>query len=462
MPRIKARAIWVMAFVLLAVIGIALAFWRLWPAQEQSLILPDGSKLTLLRVTYGTNHVCRYETGWQEWLYPLLPKSLKPNLSPREATFSTAENTLMVWFRDDGTHHINQPFVAVIDEYGVESSLFRSPNYTRTLNAGRKQSGTGGGVVVSLAGPHISGWNLDSHPRRSKSFNVVIYSRERNGEPVRVGQFSIRNPAANDTQAWTAEPLPLTRETNGLEITLAQFETGRVEERLDSVLENLDAKYCSRASFQLKENGEAADNWTVNGINARNSSGEILRPQSFVPRWRNGRLVVDFRGGLWLDEPAWKLNVDFQRTAGFPPEELWSINGVGVPPGSEIAATNVVVEKSGKKFEFLGVSGPGAKLAEPYTGIEPIANIHVRTPYLLDGWRIALVEVRDNRGQKARLEDYIRTASVGSGGATYKQMLHGFSFEIPQGVKTLDITFAITPMRHVQFVAKPTLFKPSE
>src|SRR5262245_13715713 len=98
MGSTKFRLLWIaaMLLVLVAVIGLAVCLMR--PPRTQSLPLPDGSELKLLKVTHGTNHVCRYQTGWQEMVYPLLPKTLRPNLSPREMRFTTVEDTMMVWF----------------------------------------------------------------------------------------------------------------------------------------------------------------------------------------------------------------------------------------------------------------------------------------------------------------------------------------------------------------------------
>jgi hypothetical protein len=69
LPQIKGRAFSDHGLFLLVCshLGIGLAFWQLWPAQEAVTgFCADNSKVTLLKVTYGTNPCLRYETGWRE------------------------------------------------------------------------------------------------------------------------------------------------------------------------------------------------------------------------------------------------------------------------------------------------------------------------------------------------------------------------------------------------------------
>jgi hypothetical protein len=168
--------------------------------------------------------------------------------------------------------------------------------------------------------------------------------------------------------------------------------------------------------------------------------------------------VVDFSGGLWLDEPAWLLNVEFGRTENFPPEELWLITGVRIPTNKKVAETRIVTTRSGREFEFLGVSGPNAPLRDQFTGIRPHANFHLRTPFPLAEWHLFLMDIKDDQGRQVRTHGVCTAASI-LGGATVKHLLYGFAFDLPDDAKTLDITLAITKGRHVQFVAKPTLFR---
>jgi hypothetical protein len=107
--------------------------------------------------------------------------------------------------------------------------------------------------------------------------------------------------------------------------------------------------------------------------------------------------------------------------------------------------------------EFLGVSAPRAKLSEGYTAMGPHANIHVRAPYPLEGVRVKLVKVSDERGREAKLQGTSSSTGTGGRGATPKESLFGFGFDIPEGAEALDVTLAVTRSRQVEFLAKPAL-----
>ena len=107
---------------------------------------------------------------------------------------------------------------------------------------------------------------------------------------------------------------------------------------------------------------------------------------------------------------------------------------------------------------FLGVSGLKNFAVTQVT--PAYAVIHVRTQYPLDSLRVMLVEVRDDRGRIASPRGLTNTISTGGGGNTPKESLTGFRVEIPEGAKSLDITLAATPIRHVEFLAKPVLTQP--
>ena len=70
--------------------------------EPQAVVLPDGSRLSLLKVTHGTNHVCRFGHRWQDFLYPVLPPKLRVRLSARVVEWSSFNrDTVMVWLRRD-------------------------------------------------------------------------------------------------------------------------------------------------------------------------------------------------------------------------------------------------------------------------------------------------------------------------------------------------------------------------
>src|SRR6266536_1799697 len=116
------RARWLSLGVLLIVTvgGIA---WLVLPLPgPQTVVLPDGSRLTLLKVTHGTHHVCRFDHRWQDFLYPVLPAKLRVKFSPGVMEWdSLNRDSVMVWLRRDGL--ATQLYLAVADEQSLESPL---------------------------------------------------------------------------------------------------------------------------------------------------------------------------------------------------------------------------------------------------------------------------------------------------------------------------------------------------
>jgi hypothetical protein len=315
---------------------------------------------------------------------------------------------------------------------------------------------------VQLVGgsAQISGWELKSFPRRAGQFTLRVYRQEISGKVNAVGEFAVHHRSPKPFPDWTPESLPAVRQTNELEIALEKLETGLTGKETGHGPAGEGAKSFSRAKFTLRENGAATEKWSVCGIAVVSAAGEIRTGGSYGSLWRHGEHQLHFEGGLWLEEPAWKIGVDFARTANFPANELWALKGVHVPPPGEVVNVRIVTNLHHAELEFLGVSGSNANLPEDYAGIRPHANIHVRTPHPMDGLRVVLVEVQDDQGRKLETNGSTTRTSMGGRGNTPKEMLHGFAIQIPPDARSLDVTLAVTQVRHVEFFAKPVLFEP--
>lgn len=451
--------------VLLVVAGIA---WLVaqWP-QPQIISLPDGSRLTLLNVTYGTNHVCRFGNRLQDLLHPFLPPKIRAKFPPRVTEFPTSSETLMIWLRYDATminRALRPPFfLAVADENGLETGLLAGANLTRTLSSQNAPAATPSGTlpVKKRLGrqttSQISGWELREYPRRARQFTLRVYPVDINGDAAPVNDFLVRNPGPRRLPTWTAETLPARRLTNGLEIILTRLETGLPGKETSHGQVGGRSKSFSRAAFRVNNNRAPTEAWNICRISAWNAEGGFRPGGSCSSRWQSGELWVDFEAGLWLEE-TWKLTVDLMRTGDFPPDELWVIKRVRVPRPGELVEQRVITNLLNTELEFLGASGPDTSLAESHVGVQSRANIHLRTPLLLGGVRVVLVQVRDDQGRQSTTCGSTARTSMGGRGNTPREMLHGFAIELPEDAKSLDITFAATRVRRVEFLAKPVMF----
>src|SRR6266508_88235 len=123
------RARWLSLGVLLIVTVGGIVWLARQPRKPQTIALPDGSKLTLLAVTSGTNNICRYGSGWKEFLYPLLPLKLRVKLLPARVMEwdSFNRDSVMVWFRRDRMPNsavaATRLYLSVAGDRGLESPL---------------------------------------------------------------------------------------------------------------------------------------------------------------------------------------------------------------------------------------------------------------------------------------------------------------------------------------------------
>jgi len=132
--------------------------------------------------------------------------------------------------------------------------------------------------------------------------------------------------------------------------------------------------------------------WSVTGILATSATGE--RRVSPGGRWWGDIHSAYFQGPLWLDEPAWKLQVEVSRTTHFPPEQLWKLVGVPIPGTRQIAGGGALTNLYQAELEFLGLSPPGARLRSRYVSVDGCWNAHIKTPYPVDELRFSLISFR--------------------------------------------------------------------
>jgi hypothetical protein len=187
----------------------------------QQLTLPDGTVITLVNISFGTELTYPKPAAWRS-LAQHLPKGIVKlwNPIPAATVFqSFPEPALFVLFhRSAAPTNCNTEdlYVAICDESGLEcepraegSSLMLGPWGPR--------------------GPNDAKLELRSSqafPRRSKELIVRAYSWSRTnaGNPfVNAWEFRISNPACRPYPQWVLEALPATRNTGDLSVALTQL-----------------------------------------------------------------------------------------------------------------------------------------------------------------------------------------------------------------------------------------------
>lgn len=179
--------------VVVVAFGSVVALMRKQAAQTWRL--PDGSELSLAKVTYGKTHEMRSGNGWRDYLYPVLPLKWRAKLGCQVATLTPADpDSVVVWFwlknqpppgllpSGFPSRALEQYHLMIVDENGFESEPVG-----------------GSGDYISTPGQELNCRELP--PMRSmqnKEIKIRIYTAESENETRRqlVGEFKIPNPKA--------------------------------------------------------------------------------------------------------------------------------------------------------------------------------------------------------------------------------------------------------------------------
>src|SRR6267154_4679594 len=150
---------------LIVFLAVAMAAGLLWFAHNsprRAWPLPDGSVLSLGQVTFGTNHLFRYGNRWQDFLYPIVPRSWRNKFHFKVATLtSERSDSVVVWLQRstkvsrNGFARVTSQHsfrLAVLDEHGLESAPCDGS----------------GSISIVASGFDIIGMELHDYPHRAR------------------------------------------------------------------------------------------------------------------------------------------------------------------------------------------------------------------------------------------------------------------------------------------------------
>ncbi len=423
--------------ILVALVALAV----LARPRGRSFTLPDGTVLTLEHVSFGKQHYYDGRRWWERWL-PRLPAlwqrtlRIAPSSASPAMTRSTTNETLVLWFHMRWGSASNPPpwyEVEVLDE---NAQVRRGP----TWRSGQVLSGI----------QRIAGIGFDAFPRRSRKIILRYYERN----PATYGQelkweLPISNPAHGPFAAWPPTPLPATQRDGPLEFTLTRLVAGVDTDNWDRRATN-PMKAGTLAAFRISENGRAATNWQVVNILSFDATGNVADNQMRLGRREKGESVMVFTGGLWSDEPAWKLRAEFSRDSGFLPEELWTVRGLRTkdvnPSPQWITPTNVLSSTNfgGYTLELRQLFRPGGGASRSGPVVE--ANVLVKPDPA--EYRLTLVKATNEKGESVRGD----AIGWGRNGGESK---YQFYLKDLGDAQSLDLTFAFHKSRFAEFTVKP-------
>lgn len=419
--------------VVVAIIFAAIvtgAVW--WELRKQVITFDDGSELTLLGADYGRQH-----------------KSPEINVAGgvlRSHSIDTSNNTLVVWI------HLKFPSKAWRN---FQYYVYDKANTACVANSIENNSNT-------RSQNQIVGVQFDAFPRRQSSFYLRVQENSNDGQEMADQKFVVSNPAQGPFMNMTGALLPDTEEDGTFSATLKKL----VAHAKMPFMRNNDADDTDpinqgvQATFGVKINGTNADNWQPVSIETSDGTGNS------ITGWLNGQqqgddYVASYQYGLWTDEPAWKLRVEFSKQSDFNDDELWTVPGIPAQASryrdfwSGRRGTTAKAKTTAPFAETdLGSYHLSIFPVKQFTDMansNPQGGLTVEVdPAPAAGMRLTLVKFTDDQGDDIQHWDYGSTD-------TRKGILYRYGLQDLQGGTNFNLTIAFHKSHFVEFTAKPEI-----
>ncbi|HEY3761394.1 MAG TPA: hypothetical protein VGN23_06570 [Verrucomicrobiae bacterium] len=422
--------------ILWSIIGFLIAGFAIagvwWTTRPQVIILKDGTKVTLLGMTYGKHNV---------------PPKIKFNgrsIRGGGAPIDSTNDVGVVWIEEQYKGASWSQFqLAVSDPANTAATTCWGGSYNDVRH-----------------GVELIGFRLDAFPRRSGKIILRIISYGSRGQQLAKGQFTVADPAHGSFPQWPTDPLPNTQTDGDLSVTLNSLDANAKSpyNRYNGIPKNDPLNKAVQVDFDVEQNGKPATNWYPIQLIASDATGN--NATAWINENNQGNTpTYTFESTLWPNEPAWKLNVEFSRRSGFSQDELWNIPNVPVKPGTQQDAQQFWDYSNQKKPAFAETTINGVHL-KVYPAIEysngqgnwmpgaanKVVTIDFHTDPDIDsaGMRMTTMEVTDDQGHK------LQQWGSGWGSGNYQ-----YSFAVTRAMETMNINVAVHKSRFVEFTVKP-------
>jgi hypothetical protein len=429
--------------ILLSVLGLivllglgAAAFW--WLRQPQVITFSDDAKLTLLKVDYGKRHVPP----------PANTSTTRPGR--RGGSFTTTNDTLVLW---------------VHEQY--DSQQWHQFNYYLYDKAGTACVG-GNTHWGGRQGNQILGIEFDAFPHHAGRFYVSASENYNGGNETADKRFSVRNPAHGALHSLTASPLPDAQTDDDLSVTLTKLVAGVPSSTTRGDADGDDAiNKAVQATFHVERDGKPVTDWQPASITTSDGTGNSVSTSLYSGNnnwingsgnsdWENGDDVFTYQYGLWMDEPVWKLRVEFSQMSDFDDSELWTLSNVPLQPGNRNDFWNYNNNRRATTpYAETDLNGVHLKLLPPKYFTDAQANnnpqggfILLATPQLPEGMRLTLVKVTDN--QSNDIQHWENVWSPDGKTTMFQCQLNDII-----GLTNINLSIAVHKSRFVEFTARP-------
>jgi hypothetical protein len=402
----------------------------LWLSRPQVILLKDGSRMTLVGVTYGKHHVA--------------PK-IKSTARARSGggRIDTTNDTLVAWVLSEQKGNRTGPSdqLMVYDPANTACVGAWARDYSQIKN-----------------GTTLEGFLLETYPKHDRKIVLRIAGRNNSNGQMQVakGQFVIANPKRGPFPKWTPDALPDTQSDGDLNVTLTRLIYG-VDgfQSPTGVAKNDPINKAVLAAFRTEQNGVVMTNWQPYRISMTDATGNRIQNNSWSNRRDKDEAVMVYQWGLWPDEPAWKLNVAMTRTSGFKDDEVWTVKDLPMKTGSQQELYNYGGNnRTAGAFAETTLNGVHMKIfpAVQFTNLnmgngQKMGGIRLQVdpePDTLQ-MRMGVGSLTDEQGRS------VQFWGPNGGGGTESIQIQDL-----RNAKTLNVTIAIHKSRFVEFTVKPT------
>jgi hypothetical protein len=437
----KAKVL-VWSVVSILIIGLAAgAFW--WLRRPQVITFSDDSKVTLLAVEYGKRHA------------PPAVKSSTTSATRAPArgrgTFTTTNDTLVLWLREASDTSANQYHSFQYYAYDKAGTACVQ-TYGRNYSGGRQ----GNGIVAV---------QFDAFPRRQGKFYVHVQEQSNGGQEMSEQKFVIPNPVRKSFPAWTPEPLPTTKEDDDVSVTLTKLVAGadmpyqRNQDNADDA-----ANKGVQATFHVERNGKPVANWQPVSVETTDATGNHVNGGINGNQWQDNNGTVTYQYGLWPDEAACKIKLEFSQQSDFADSELWNVQNLPVLPGKQqemynynpnrrTGSTSAAVAETDLNGFHLKLF-PAKEFTDAGQNNWMQGGLFIEaSPAVAEGWRMT-VKVTDAQTNDVQSSEYnnMRNNNISS----YRFRLQDIS-----GLTNLNVSIALHKSRFVEFTVKPAKETPA-
>ena len=420
----------------IVIAGVAAGvYW--WMSRPQVILFSDDAKLTLLKVDYGKRHTPPATTG--------KPSAGARGTAARGNSFTTQNDALVLWVRAEYDRQ----------QYHYFNFYLSDKAGTGCAQASPRNWGNTGNQVVAV--------QFDTFPRRQGKYYVRV-QEQGNGQEMSDKKFVVSNPAHKSYTAWTAEPLPSTKQDDDVSVTLTKVVAGADTPYQRNQDDPDDAMNKGvQVAFHIERAGKPVTNWAPVSVDTTDATGNHASVNygqgGNQVRWQGDGGTFTYQYGLWPDEPAWKLKLEFSQQSNFADNELWAVKNIPLQPGRQQdfynynnntrnTGSNAAVAETDLNGVHLRIF-PAKQFTDMPPNSQPQGGLTIQTtPALPNGMRMTLISLTDDQTNDVSYWD--QGMAQNNNVTSYRYALRDVT-----GVTNLNLTIALHKSRSFEFTIKP-------